>query len=61
MGHRGTFAIPALVNIAHFPKVNVLVEAKLNWEAANSAALLSEQYRVQALGELEVANAALLF
>jgi hypothetical protein len=28
MGHRGTFAIPPLVNFAHFRKVNVLVEAK---------------------------------
>jgi len=25
-----TFAIPPLVNIAHFPKVNVLIEAKSN-------------------------------
>jgi hypothetical protein len=61
MGHRGTFAIPPLVNFAHFPKVNVLVEAKSNWEAANPAALLSEQCCVEELGELEVANAALLF
>jgi hypothetical protein len=30
MGHRGTFALPRLVNFAHFPKVNVLVEAKSN-------------------------------
>ena len=30
-------------------------------EAANSAALLSEQCCVEELGELEVANAALLF
>jgi len=28
MVHRGTFAIPPLVNFAHFRKVNVLVEAK---------------------------------
>jgi hypothetical protein len=30
MGHRGTFAIPPLVNFAHFRKVNVLVEDKSN-------------------------------
>jgi hypothetical protein len=61
MGHRGTFAIPPLVNFAHFRKVNVLAEAKSNQEGANSAALRSEQYCVGELGELEVANAALLF
>ncbi len=60
MGHRGTFAIPPLVNFAHFPKVNVLVEAK-STEAANPAALLSEPCSLEELGKLEVANAALLF
>ena len=61
MEHRGTFAIPPLVNFAHFRKVNVLVEAKSNLEAANSGGLASEQCCLEELGELEVANAALLF
>ena len=61
MGHRGTFAIPPLVNFAHFRKVNVLVEANSNWEAPTQAALISEQCCLEKRGKLEAANAALLF
>jgi hypothetical protein len=50
-----------LVNLAHFPKVNVLVEANSNWEAPTQAALVSEQCCLEKLGKLEAANAALLF
>jgi hypothetical protein len=49
-----------MVNIAHFRKVNVLAEAQ-SQEATNSAALRTEQCCVEELGELEVANATLLF
>jgi hypothetical protein len=61
MGTVEPLRVPPLVNFAHFPKVNVLVEADSNWEAPTQAALVSEQCCLEKLGKLEAANAALLF
>ncbi|WP_161853812.1 hypothetical protein [Bradyrhizobium sp. CCBAU 051011] len=52
--------IPALVNIAHFRKVNVLVEVEIAL-AGDSKQCLLERCCLPSFGKLEVADAALLF
>ena len=61
MRQHGTFEIPPPVNFAHFRKVNVLVDANQPRRPPTQAVLLSEPCCLEELGQLEVANAALLF